>query len=188
MLSAAGKSYTFDSRASGYGRGEGSATVVLKRLEDALRDGDPIRSVIRASGSNQDGKTDTITTPSQDAQQQLIRAVYEKSGLDPAHTAYFEAHGTGTPTGDPIEARAIASVFQERKTKEQPLIIGSVKTNVGHTETSSGLASIIKVTKALENGQIPPSINYEKPNERLHLDEWNMKVCKPLLLRSYLQH
>ena len=145
---------------------------MLKRLDEALRDGDPIRSVIRASGSNQDGRTDT----SQEAQQQLIRAVYEKSGLDPAHTAYFEAHGTGTPTGDPIEARAIASVFQERKTKGQPLLIGSVRTNVGHTETSSGLASVIKVTKALEKGRIPPSLNYEKPNERLHFDECNMKV------------
>jgi acyl transferase domain-containing protein len=176
LLSPAGKSYAFDSRASGYGRGEGSATVILKRLDDALRDGDPIRAVIRGSGLNQDGKTDTITTPSQEAQEELIRAVYRKAGLDPSHTAYFEAHGTGTPTGDPIEARAVASVFKDKRTREQPLRIGSVKTNVGHTETASGLASIIKVALALEKGQIPPSINFEKPNEQLHLEEWNMKA------------
>ena len=184
LLSPAGKSFAFDSRASGYGRGEGSATVILKRLDDALRDGDPIRGVIRGSGLNQDGKTDTITTPSQEAQEELIRRVYQKAGLDPLQTAYFEAHGTGTPTGDPIEARAIASVFKKGRTREQPLRIGSVKTNVGHTETSSGLASIIKVALALEKGQIPPSINFDKPNEQLHLDDWNLKVCRKSSLKT----
>ena len=176
LLSPAGKSYAFDSRASGYGRGEGSATVILKRLDDAIRDGDPIRAVIRGSGLNQDGKTDTITTPSQEAQEELIRRVYHKAGLDPAQTAYFEAHGTGTPTGDPIEARAVASVFKDVRTKQHPLRIGSVKTNVGHTETTSGLASIIKVVLALEKRQIPPSINFETPNELIHLEEWNLKA------------
>ena len=150
--------------------------VILKRLDDALRDGDPIRAVIRGSGLNQDGKTETITTPSQEAQQTLIREVYRKASLDPSETAYFEAHGTGTPTGDPIEARAIASVFQHTRTSDQPLRIGSVKTNLGHTGTASGLASIIKVALALEKGQIPPSVNFEKPNPKLHLDEWNLKV------------
>lgn len=125
---------------------------------------------------NQDGKTETITTPSQEAQEELIRMCYQKAALDPSQTAYFEAHGTGTPTGDPIEARAIGSVFQHQRSREQPLRIGSVKTNIGHTETVSGLASIIKVALALENGQIPPSINFEKPNENLHLEEWNLKV------------
>jgi acyl transferase domain-containing protein len=186
LLSAAGKSYAFDSRASGYGRGEGSATVVVKRLDDALRDGDPIRAVIRGTGVNQDGKTETITTPSQEAQEQLIRSCYRKAGLDPSQTAYFEAHGTGTPTGDPIEARAIASVFQHTRSSDEPLRIGSVKTNIGHTETASGLASIIKVTLALEKGQIPPSINFEKPNEKLHLEEWKLKVtCWPSPTKRY---
>ena len=182
LLSPAGKSYAFDSRASGYGRGEGSATVILKRLDDALRDGDPIRAVIRGSGVNQDGKTETITTPSQEAQEQLIRACYRKAGLDPSQTAYFEAHGTGTKTGDPIEARAIASVFQNSRSSDQPLRIGSIKSNIGHTETASGVASIIKVALALEKGQIPPSINFEKPNEKLHLEQWNLKAS--LLMKS----
>lgn len=176
LISKDGKSYAFDSRANGYGRGEGSATVVLKRLDDALRDGDPIRAIIRDSGVNQDGKTETITTPSGEAQEALVRECYRRAGLDPSQTGYFEAHGTGTPTGDPIEVAAIASVFKDTRTHGEPLRIGSVKTNIGHTETASGVAAIIKVALALEKGQIPPSINFEKPNAKLHLDEWNLKV------------
>ncbi|KAL8907696.1 MAG: hypothetical protein Q9207_001265 [Kuettlingeria erythrocarpa] len=176
LLSPAGKSYAFDHRASGYGRGEGSATVIVKRLDDALRDGNPIRAIIRGSGMNQDGKTETITTPSKEAQEHLIRSCYQTAGLDPSETAYVEAHGTGTPTGDPIEARAIASVFANNAFGEQPVRLGSVKTNIGHTETASGLASIIKVALALEKGQIPPSINFEKANEKVPLAEWGLKV------------
>jgi acyl transferase domain-containing protein len=176
LLSPAGKSYAFDSRASGYGRGEGSATVIIKRLDDALRDGDPIRGIIRGSAVNQDGKTETITTPSQEAQEELIRLCYHRAGLDLAETTYFEAHGTGTPTGDPIEARAIASVFKDTRPSDEPLRIGSVKTNIGHCETASGLASIIKVAMALERGQIPPSINFEQPNPSIHLEKWNLKA------------
>lgn len=148
----------------------------MKRLDDALRDGDPIRAVIRETGVNQDGKTETITTPSAEAQEALIRDCYRRAGLDPAETTYFEAHGTGTPTGDPIEVGAIASVFKDTRPADEPLRIGSVKTNIGHTETASGVAAIIKVALALEKGQIPPSINFEKPNKKLHLDEWRLKV------------
>lgn len=176
MLGKTGRSYAFDSRAEGYGRGEGSATVILKRLDDALRNGDPIRSIIRATGVNQDGKTETVTTPSQQAQEDLMRACYEKASIDPSQTLYFEAHGTGTRTGDPIEAGAIASVFKDSRSPQQPLRIGSVKTNVGHTETASGLASIIKVAMALEKGKIPPSANFEVPNEKIPLDKWNLRV------------
>ncbi|KAK4677801.1 Type I Iterative PKS [Podospora pseudoanserina] len=176
LISKDGRSYAFDSRANGYGRGEGSATIILKRLDDALRDGDPIRAIIRETGVNQDGKTETITTPSGEAQEALIRACYKKAGLDPSQTTYFEAHGTGTPTGDPIEVKAISSVFQDTRPSGDPLRIGSVKTNIGHTETASGVAAIIKVALALEKGQIPPSVNYEKPNEKLRLDDWKLKV------------
>ncbi|KAK0620712.1 hypothetical protein B0T14DRAFT_432757 [Immersiella caudata] len=176
LISKDGKSYAFDSRANGYGRGEGSATVILKRLDDALRDGNPIRAIIRDSGLNQDGKTETITTPSGEAQEALIRACYKRAGLDPSLTTYFEAHGTGTPTGDPIEVKAIASVFSDSRPADQPLRIGSVKTNIGHTETASGVAAVIKVVLALENGQIPPSINFKRPNEKLHLEDWRLKV------------
>ncbi|KAI1774978.1 putative FSP1 [Hypoxylon cercidicola] len=180
FLSPDGKSFAFDSRANGYGRGEGVAAVVLKRLKDAVAAGDPIRGVIRESLLNQDGKTETITAPSQAAQEMLMRDCYRKAGLDPLDTQYFEAHGTGTQTGDPIEARAIAAIFQPERPPNEPLLIGSVKTNVGHTETTSGLASIIKTVLAIEKGMIPPSINFEKPNPKLALEDWRLKVATEL--------
>ncbi|KAL6867822.1 hypothetical protein J3F83DRAFT_765765 [Trichoderma novae-zelandiae] len=177
FLSADGKSYAFDSRASGYGRGEGVATIVMKRLSDALAAGDPIRAVIRSSLLNQDGKTETITTPSLEAQVDLIRQCYARAGLDPRDTQYFEAHGTGTQAGDTVEARAIATVFSSN---QDPLLIGSIKTNIGHTEAASGLASIIKTALALEKGVIPASINFEKPNPKLSLEDWHLKLVRQL--------
>lgn len=179
MLGPDGKSYAFDSRANGYGRGEGVGSVVIKRLSDAVAAGDPIRAVIRETHLNQDGKTETITSPSQSAQEALIRECYRRAGLNPRDTQYFEAHGTGTPTGDPIEARAIAAVFGAGR-GERPLRIGSVKTNIGHTEAASGLAGLIKVVLAMEKGQIPPSVNFDKPNPELKLDEWGLKVATEL--------
>ncbi len=116
-----------------------------------------------------------------------MRACYQRAGLDPARTQYFETHGTGTPTGDPIEARAVAAVFQNGRDVNEPLRIGSVKTNIGHTEPASGLASIIKVVLALEKGLIPPNINFEKANANLSLEEWDSrsvprcKSCTSLL-------
>lgn len=183
MLSPDGRSYSFDSRANGYGRGEGVATIIIKRLSDALAANDPIRAVIRETALNQDGKTDTITTPSGAAQVDLMRECYNRAGLDPRGTEYFEAHGTGTPTGDPIEAQAMATIFSEgrgRDDKDHYLRIGSVKTNVGHTEAVSGLAAIIKGVLCLEKGLIPPTVNYETPNPKLKLDEWRLKVVRTI--------
>ncbi|KUI71344.1 Lovastatin diketide synthase LovF [Cytospora mali] len=181
FLSPDGKCFAFDSRANGYGRGEGVATLVIKRLRDAIAAGDPVRAVIRETALNQDGKTETITSPSQAAQEALMRECYSRAGLDPASTQYFEAHGTGTATGDVIEANAIASTFQGRRGQNvEALRLGSVKTNVGHTEATSGLASLIKVILAMEKGLIPPSINFEKPNPKLALNEWNLKVATDL--------
>lgn len=181
FLSADGKCYAFDSRASGYGRGEGVATLLVKRLKDALADGDPIRAVIRESSLNQDGKTETITTPSREAQEALMRDCYRRAGLHPNDTQYFEAHGTGTQAGDTIEARAIATVFGEADSRRgDPLLIGSVKTNIGHTEAASGLASIIKTALAMERGVIPPSINFEKPNPKIPLEDWNLELVRDL--------
>ncbi|KAI1098441.1 putative FSP1 [Jackrogersella minutella] len=176
LLSPDGKSYAFDSRANGYGRGEGVATVVIKRLRDAIAAGDPIRAVIRETLLNQDGKTDTITSPSQKAQETIIRECYRKAGIDPYSTQYFEAHGTGTPTGDPIEARAAAAVLGKSRRTGHPLYMGSVKTNIGHTEAASGLASLIKVVLALEENKIPPSLNFDKANPQLALDDWHIKI------------
>ncbi|KAL4803093.1 hypothetical protein BDV18DRAFT_163154 [Aspergillus unguis] len=181
LVSPDGKSYAFDSRANGFGRGEGIATLVIKRLSDAIAAGDPIRAVVRESGLNQDGKTETITTPSEEAQVALIRDCYRRAGLNPRDTQYFEAHGTGTVTGDPIECRAIATVFKDDRPAEHPLPIGSIKSNVGHTEAVSGLASLIKVVLALERGKIPPSINFREPNPRLKLADWRLQVATELV-------
>ncbi|KAB8221883.1 hypothetical protein BDV33DRAFT_229960 [Aspergillus novoparasiticus] len=181
FLSPDGKCFAFDERANGYGRGEGVATIVIKRLKDAVAAGDPIRAIIRESVLNQDGKTESLTSPSQDAQEALMRHCYAKAGIEPGQTQYFEAHGTGTATGDPIEARAILSVFQShRRREDEALRIGSVKTNIGHTEATSGLASVIKVVMAMEKGVLPPSINFEKPNPQLALDDWRLKVVTEL--------
>ncbi|KAI0432409.1 putative polyketide synthase [Xylaria sp. FL1042] len=179
MLSPDGRSYAFDARANGYGRGEGVAALVIKRLSDALAANDPIRAVIRETALNQDGKTDTITTPSGAAQVELMRECYRRAGLDPRGTQYFEAHGTGTQAGDPIEAGAMAAIFsggEGRDNEAHFLRIGSVKTNIGHTEAASGLAAIIKGVLCLEKGLIPPSVNYETPNPKLKLEEWRLKV------------
>ncbi|KAJ5675037.1 Acyl transferase/acyl hydrolase/lysophospholipase [Penicillium maclennaniae] len=183
MLSPDGRSYAFDSRANGYGRGEGVATIIIKRLSDALAANDPIRAVIRETALNQDGKTDTITTPSGTAQVELMRECYRRAGLDPRGTQYFEAHGTGTPAGDPIEAGAMTAIFgggEGRDHEEHYLRIGSVKTNVGHTEAASGLAAMVKGVLCLEKGLIPPTVNYETPNPKLKLDEWRLKVVRTM--------
>ena len=144
---------------------------------DALAAGDPIRAVIRNTGVNQDGKTPGITMPSSEAQQKLIQTTYSKARLDPHRTAYIEAHGTGTVAGDPIEVNAIATSIGCAKNPEMPLLIGSIKTNIGHLESASGLAGLIKATLCLEKGLVPPNINFEQVNPSLLLHERNMKVC-----------
>ena len=153
---------------------------MVKPLHDAIEAGDNIRAIIRNSGANQDGRTLGVTFPSQEAQIDLMKSVYRAAGLDCAQTAYVEAHGTGTAVGDPIEAEAIATVFGSARSTEDPVIVGSVKTNIGHTEAASGLAGIIKTVFMLENGLIPPNINFENSHERIYLRDWNMTVRSPI--------
>lgn len=141
FLSVDGKSYSFDAKANGYARGEGFGFVLLKPLDAALRDGDVVRAVVRATGANQDGRTPSITQPSQQAQLDLLRDTYRVAGLDVADTGYVEAHGTGTPVGDPIEASAIGQAFRDGRSLDRPLYIGSVKASIGHLEGASGLVS-----------------------------------------------
>ncbi|KAL7948053.1 putative polyketide synthase [Trichoderma barbatum] len=161
-----GKTFAFDHRAkSGFARGEGTGCLILKPLHKALKDNDKIRSVIINTGTNQDGKTSGLTNPSGDAQERLIRD----------DTGYVEAHGTGTRAGDPIEANSIYRVFGAGRTKRMPLYMGSVKSNVGHLENASGIISVIKASMMLEKGFILPNINFEKANEAIPLDEWNIK-------------
>ncbi|KAF4179877.1 hypothetical protein CNMCM7927_001594 [Aspergillus lentulus] len=179
LLSRDSHSYSFDSRANGYARGEGIGVIVIKRLDSAIRDGDTIRAVIRSSSSNQDGKTPGITQPSKEAQVRLIRDTYKKAGLDMSLTRYFEAHGTGTPIGDPIETRAIGTAFRRYRSPEQPLYVGSVKSNIGHLEGASGVAGVIKVILALERGIIPPnSRNLQSLNPQIDEEFLNLKVVQ----------
>lgn len=169
FLSPDGICYAFDSRASGYARGEGFAALILKPLSKAIRDGDNIRSIIRATGINQDGRTPSITQPSVQAQQTLIRETYDSAGLDMSLTGFFEAHGTGTQVGDRIETEVIGSLFREHSSL-RPLLIGSVKSNIGHLEGASGLAAVIKATLALETGWIPPNMWLDKVNPAIEAD------------------
>ncbi|KAI4669515.1 Type I Iterative PKS [Alternaria viburni] len=164
FLSVDGKSYSFDAKANGYARGEGFGFVLLKPLDAALRDGDVVRAVIRATGANQDGRTPSITQPSQQAQLDLLRDTYRVAGLNVADTDYVEAHGTGTPVGDPIEAAAVGQAFRDGRKADRPLYMGSVKANIGHLEGASGMAGVIKAVLALENAVIPPIAMFEKPN------------------------
>ncbi|SPO04422.1 related to type I polyketide synthase [Cephalotrichum gorgonifer] len=176
LLGADGRSYSFDGRAQGYGRGEGVATLLLKPLEAALRDGDPIRAVIRETALNQDGRTPTITSPSAEAQKELIRACYQRAGLNPLHTAYVETHGTGTGAGDPVESEAIGETMGKGRPADKPLLIGSVKSNIGHLEAASGLAAVIKVVLALENGSIPPNYDFKVGNAKIPFEDLRLRV------------
>ncbi|KAF1840756.1 uncharacterized protein K460DRAFT_370715 [Cucurbitaria berberidis CBS 394.84] len=170
-----GRSYSFDDRGSGYGRGEGAATLVLKRLSDAISAGDPIRSIIKHSAINQDGRTVGITTPSQSAQENLARSLLDTSGIDPASIDFIEAHGTGTQVGDLTELQAIANVFCQGQ-RNRPLTIGSCKANIGHLEAASGVAGVVKCVLALEKGELPPQPNFEVPKPGLRLDQWGLEV------------
>lgn len=194
FLSHNSRCYSFDHRADGYARGEGFGVLILKRVEDAIRDGDTIRAVIRSTSSNQDGHTPGITMPSKDAQARLIRNTYQKAGLDMQMTGYFEAHGTGTPVGDPIEASAIGSAFRFKRPGKGPLYVyvslwqsiprfpinlnfrGAVKANIGHLEGASGIAGVIKTILVLEKGVIPANANFEQTNPRIDSKSLNIEV------------
>ncbi len=174
MLSADGRCYTFDQRANGFVPGEGVGVVMLKRLADAERDGDNILGVVRGWGVNQDGRTNGITAPNAESQQRLIRDVYDRFGIDPARIELVEAHGTGTKLGDPIEIDGLKSAFSQATLpatdRRQYCAIGSVKTNIGHCLTAAGVSGFIKLLLALKHRTLPPSANFETPNEHIDLD------------------
>ncbi|KAJ3460440.1 hypothetical protein MRS44_011307 [Fusarium solani] len=181
FLSPDNQCHSFDERANGYARGEGGGFLVLKSLDAALRDGDTIRAVIRATGANQDGRTPGITLPSGPRQEMLIKSTYEKAGLDPARTGFFEAHGTGTSAGDPIECSAIGSVFGSKR--EEPILVGSVKSSVGHLEGSSAIAGLFKAIYSLESDLIALTFGLENINPSIRASEWNLDI--PTSLRSW---
>ncbi|MCB2360149.1 SDR family NAD(P)-dependent oxidoreductase [Clostridium estertheticum] len=164
MLSPSGHSYTFDTRADGFVPGEGVGVVVLKRLEDAIKDGDNIYGVIKGIGINQDGTTNGITAPSSKSQQRLESYIYDNFNINPERISMVEAHGTGTKLGDPIEFNALTRAFRKFTEKREYCAIGSIKTNIGHTAHAAGIAGVIKVLMALKNKKIPPSLNFESGN------------------------
>ncbi|KAG9254197.1 uncharacterized protein F5Z01DRAFT_622595 [Emericellopsis atlantica] len=176
FLSPDGKCFTFDERADGYGRGEGVGVVVMTRISDAIRGNYPIRAVIRGTRLNQDGRTTGITLPSKEAQVANIMALYESTGLDFQDTGYVECHGTGTQAGDWRELKAISETIASTRSEDSPVIVGSVKPNIGHLEGAAGIAGLIKAVMAVERGQIPPNINYETPNPDIDFTKWKVKV------------
>ncbi|OKL56909.1 hypothetical protein UA08_07744 [Talaromyces atroroseus] len=177
MMSPDGQCHSFDDRANGYARGEAIGALVVKSLSSAIADGDTIRAVIRATGCNQDGRTPGITMPSAQAQASLIRSTYAKAGLPLTETAYFEAHGTGTPLGDPLELSALGATFGAAREPDQtPLYVSSVKTNIGHTEGCSALAGIMKAVLSIERGLIAPNAGFENLNPKLRLEEWKLAL------------
>jgi len=180
MLSPTGRIRAFDAAADGFVRGEGVGVIVLRRLEDARAAGDRIYAVIDATAVNQDGRTGAITEPSLEAQMAMMRSLTARAGVAPACLDYVEAHGTGTFVGDPIEAKAIGTVFGS-SARDRPLPIGSVKTNIGHLEPAAGIAGLIKTALALFHRRIPASLGYETPNPAIDFDALGIAVAdKPV--------
>ncbi|MFN2256073.1 MAG: beta-ketoacyl synthase N-terminal-like domain-containing protein, partial [Candidatus Promineifilaceae bacterium] len=163
-LSPDGRCKAFDASADGYGRGEGCGVVVLKRLSDALTNKDHILALIRGSVVNHDGPSSGFTVPNGLAQQTLIKQALDNTGVEPEHIDYVEAHATGTVLGDPIEVESLGAVLGKNRNKNHPLLIGSVKANIGHLEAAAGIAGLIKVVLAMQHGQIPAQVNFRQPN------------------------
>jgi myxalamid-type polyketide synthase MxaE and MxaD len=162
-----GRCKTFDAAANGIVRSEGVGIVILKRLSQALADGDPVQAIIRGSAVNSDGRSNGLMAPSQQAQEALLQQAYRAAGVAPADIQYIEAHGTGTSLGDPIEAQALGVVLRTGRDADQYCAIGSIKSNVGHTEAAAGVAGIIKVALAMQHRQIPPSLHFKTANPRI---------------------
>jgi thioester reductase-like protein len=184
-LAPDGRCKTFDASADGYARGEGCGMVVLRRLSDALADGDHIRAVVRATALNHDGRSNGLTAPNGAAQEAVIRTALKQAGLEPEQVSYVEAHGTGTPLGDPVEVLALARAYRRRRTAADAapipsLLVGSVKTNVGHLEGAAGVTGLIKTVLALERGQIPPHLHYHTPNPHIPWAELAVTVPSAL--------
>ena len=175
-LSPTGKCHTFSSKADGYTRGEGCGVVVLKRLSDAQRDGDRILAVVRSTAVNHDGASSGLTVPNGPAQQAVIRAALAKAAIMPSELDYLECHGTGTELGDPIEVQAAATVYGEGRTAESPLLIGTVKTNLGHLEAASGIAGVLKVVLALQHQKLPQHLHFSEPNPLIEWEQLPVRV------------
>ncbi|CAN5733814.1 phthiocerol type I polyketide synthase PpsB [soil metagenome] len=175
-MSPTGACHAFDAAADGFVRGEGCGVAVLKRLSDAERDGDRVLAVVRGSAVNQDGRSNGLMAPNPAAQVAVLRAACADADVKPAEIDYVEAHGTGTLLGDPIEARALGTVYGRGRQPDAPLLAGAVKTNLGHLEAAAGIVGLIKATLAVQRGMIPANQNFENPNPHIAFDELRLKV------------
>ncbi|MEV0537528.1 type I polyketide synthase [Kitasatospora sp. NPDC050463] len=179
-LSPDGQCYVFDARANGFVRGEGGCVVLLKPLAAAIADGDPIHCVIRGSAVNNDGATDALTVPSAAAQADVVRAAHRQAGVSAADIQYVELHGTGTAVGDPIEAAGLGAAVGSARETARPLVVGSVKTNIGHLEGAAGIAGLVKTALAIRHRELPASLNFRTPNPAIPLDELRLTVRRDL--------
>lgn len=175
-MSRTGRCHAFDAAADGFVRGEGCGVAVLKRLSDAQRDGDRVLAVIRGSAVNQDGHSNGLMAPNPAAQMAVLRAAYSAAGVNPREVDYVETHGTGTLLGDPIEARALGTVLGKGRAADAPLLIGAVKSNLGHLEAASGIAGFAKAVLALQHNRIPANLGYQQPNPHIPFDKLRLKV------------
>ena len=180
MLSASGYCRAFDADADGFVRGEGCGIVVLKRLKEAEADGDRIWGVVRGSAVNQNGASAALTVPNGPAQEQVIEEALSRAGVLPSEVDYLEAHGIGSELGDPIEIQAAAAVYGKGREVERPLLIGSVKTNIGHLECAAGIAGLIKAVLAMKQGVIPKHLHFENPNPHMDWDRLPVRVTKAM--------
>lgn len=176
VLAPDGRIKSFSSNADGYTRSEGGGLLVLKRVDDARRDGDQILAVIAGSAVNHDGRSNGLIAPNPDAQADVLRRAYQDAGIDPRTVDYIEAHGTGTILGDPIEAEALGRVVGKGRPADRPALLGAVKTNIGHLESAAGAASLAKVVLSLQHDKLPASINYAGPNPYIDFDATHLKV------------
>nr|CAD19085.1 StiA protein [Stigmatella aurantiaca Sg a15] len=179
-LSPDGRCKAFDARANGYVRGEGGGVVVLTPLSRAIANGYPVLCVIRGSAVNNDGFSNGLTAPNPRAQEEVLRDAYARAGVSPDKVHYVETHGTGTVLGDPIEANALSAVLGVNRPAERPLILGSVKTNIGHLEAASGIAGLMKVVLSIQHRAIPPNLHFEQPNPYIRFEELRLLVPKSL--------
>jgi acyl transferase domain-containing protein/acyl carrier protein/ubiquinone/menaquinone biosynthesis C-methylase UbiE len=181
MLSPQGYCKAFDATGDGFVRAEGGGVVLLKPLKRALADGDPIYALIKGTAVNQDGRTNGITVPSQDAQTTMLKTACEQAGVSPEKIQYLEAHGTGTSVGDPIEANALGPTLSANRPDGSECLIGSVKTNIGHLEAGAGIAGLIKVALSVKNGLIPPSLHFDTPNSLIDFERLKLRVPDRLM-------
>ncbi|MEV7117656.1 type I polyketide synthase [Kitasatospora griseola] len=177
-LSPTGRCRTFDARADGIVRGEGAAVLVLKPLARALADGDRIYCTVLGGAVNNDGRGAGLTAPGQQAQQRVLAAAYADAGVDPRQVGHVELHGTGTRSGDPVEAAALGAVLGAGRPADRPLLVGSVKTNIGHLEGAAGLAGLVKTALGLHHGELPPSLHYTEPNPAIDPAALGLAVCR----------